>query len=77
MTVLPRVQPYVLPGLDESAVSAWLTLHFEGGIELRVPRLEPDQLSAVLDRIAAARDDYLAQLPVRRIAELLDRVVTR
>jgi hypothetical protein len=77
MTVLPSVQPYVLPGLDESTVSTWLTLHFDGDLELRFPRLEPDQLAAVLDRIAAARDDYLAHLPVRRVAELLDRVVTR
>ena len=73
---LPSVTPYVLPGLDEGAVAEWRTLRF-GELELRFPRLTPDQLGAVMERIAAARDDYLAELPVLRVAELLDRAVSR
>jgi len=73
---LPTVAPYVLPGLDPSAVADWQALRF-GELELRFPRLTPDQLTAVMERIAAARDAYLAELPVLRVAELLDRVVSR
>lgn len=74
--VLPTITPYVLPGLDESRVAEWQTLRF-GELELRFPRLTPAQLGAVMERIAAARDAYLAELPVLRVAELLDRVVSR
>jgi hypothetical protein len=73
---LPSVTPYVLPGLDESSVTAWRTLRF-GELELRFPELTPAQLTAVIERLVAARDDYLAELPVLRIAELLDRAVSR
>ncbi len=73
---LPSVAPYVLPGLDEGAVTEWLTLRF-GDLELRFPRLTPEQLAGVIDRIAVARDGYLATLPVLRVAELLDRAISR
>src|SRR5919198_2495980 len=73
---LPTVPPYVLPGLDEASVDAWQTLPF-GELELRFPKLTPARLEAVMERIAAARDAYLAELPVLRVAELLDRAVSR
>ena len=73
---LPTVTPYVLPGLDESAVGEWRTLRF-GELELRFPNLTPAQLETVMARLAAARDAYLVDLPVLRVAELLDRVVSR
>ncbi len=73
---LPTVTPYVLPGLDPCAVADWQALRF-GELELRFPRLTPDQLTSVMERIAAARDAYLAELPALRVAELLDRVVGR
>src|SRR5688572_10319646 len=73
---LQTIVPYVLPGLDQSQVAEWLTLRF-GELELRFPRLTPAQLGAVIDRITTARDAYLADLPVLRVAELLDRVVSR
>jgi acyl-CoA reductase LuxC len=73
---LPTVTPYVLPGLDEATVADWLTLTF-GDLELRFPRLTAVQLGTVVDHITAARDDYLADLPVLRVAELLDRAISR
>src|SRR6266487_3779302 len=72
----PTVTPYVLPGLEKADVSEWQTLRF-GELELRFPRLTPEQLAAVMERVAAARDDYLAELPVMRVAELLDRAISR
>ena len=72
----PTVRPYVLPGLDQSAVAEWQSLRF-GELELRFPKLSPDQLAGVMERVAAARDEYLAELPVLRVAELLDRAVGR
>jgi hypothetical protein len=74
---LPTVDPYVLPGLDEAAVAEWQALRFRGGLELRFPKLTPAQLEAVMERVAACRDAYLAELPVLRVAELLDRAVSR
>lgn len=73
---LPNVTPYVLPGLDEAAVAEWRTLRFDD-LELRFPALTPAQLEAVIERVAASRDAYLAELPVLRVAELLDRAVSR
>ena len=91
--VLPTVTPYVLPGLDESEVREWLTLSFSGGtggdgaggdgaggapsLRLRFPKLTPEQLGAVMEHLGQARDAYLAELPVLRVAELLDRAVSR
>src|SRR5437773_3213669 len=72
----PTVRPYVLPGLDESAVAEWQSLRF-GELELRFPKLSPEQLAGVMERVAVARDAYLAELPVLRVAELLDRAVSR
>ena len=74
---LPTVTPYVLPGLDEARVSDWITLRFGDELELRYPRLTPAQLAAVMERLGTARDEYLAELPVLRVAELLDRAVSR
>jgi hypothetical protein len=74
---LPTITPYVLPGLDESSVLDWQSLRFGDDLELRYPKLTPDQLGAICDRLAANRDDYLADLPVLRIAELLDRTISR
>ena len=77
--MLPTVTPWVLPGLDPGEVSAWQTARFgeHGELELRFPVLSPDQLAGVIERIATARDAYLAELPVLRVAELLDRAVSR
>jgi len=46
-------------------------------IELQARRLTPAGLAAQMGRIAAARDDYLVGVPVRRIVSLLDRVASR
>ena len=66
-----------LPGVRDADIAEWQTLHFDSGLELRVPRLSPSGLAAQLQRIAAARDAYLADLPVRHIITILDRVANR
>lgn len=73
---LPTLTPYVLPGLDESEITEWHTLAFDE-LELRFPKLTPAQLTGVMERVASARDNYLAELPVLRVAELLDRAICR
>jgi len=73
---LPTCTPYVLPGLDTSEITEWHTLSF-GELELRFPKLTAAQLSSVMDGVTAARDDYLAELPVLRVAELVDRAISR
>jgi hypothetical protein len=65
-----------LPGLRESDVAEWQPLRFPG-LDVEIPRLTPEALGAQLARIQAARDDYLARLPVRRVITLLDRVASR
>ncbi len=79
-----------LPGVPATDTGDWRTLAFSGGrsaedatlldggsVLLRVPELSPEALTAVLQRVARARDQYLAELPVYRIVELLDRVASR
>ena len=65
-----------LPGLCESDIVEWQTLHFPG-LDVELPRLRPEGLRGQLERIQNTRDDYLAGLPVRRIVTLLDRVASR
>lgn len=65
-----------LPGVSDADVDGSLTLGFPG-LDVEIARLTPRGLAAQLERIAAARDDYLARLPVRRIVTLLDRVASR
>src|SRR6266705_2868495 len=45
----PTVTPYVLPGLEKADVSEWQTLRF-GELELRFPRLTPEQLDRAISR---------------------------
>jgi hypothetical protein len=65
-----------LPGVHDSDIAERHTLSFPG-LEIELPRLTPEALDAQLERLATARDRYLAQLPVRRIVTLLDRVASR
>src|SRR5205807_1629748 len=65
-----------LPGLREPDISGETTLNFPD-IQIQTHRLTPAGLAAQMERIAAARDDYLAGLPVRRIVQVLDRVASR
>src|SRR5579859_437264 len=76
MTVASVRRAGWLPGLRECDIEAWQTLTF-GELQIQIARLSPDGLAAQLERIARARDEYLAQLGVRRIASLLDRVASR
>ena len=64
------------PGLRDADVERQETLRFES-LEVRVQRLTPIGLDALIDRLIAAREAYLAQLPVERIITLLDRVASR
>ncbi len=68
-----------LPGLDPGAVGAWRTLAFgdQARVELRVPVLAPAQLGEIMDRVAAARDAYLAVAPIAQIVESVDRAISR
>ncbi len=65
-----------LPGLRDADVAEWQSLRFPG-LDVELPGPTPEALGAQLERIQAARDDYLARLPVRRIVALLDRVASR
>src|SRR4051812_31428600 len=66
-----------LPGVREADIETWQTLRFGDELELRTARLTPDGLRAQMRRIGAARDAYLAEVPVERIVRVLDRVATR
>jgi Acyl-CoA reductase (LuxC) len=65
-----------LPGVSEADIQEQQALSFPG-LDVQIPRLTAHGLAAQLQRIQAARDDYLARLPVRRIVTLLDRVASR
>jgi hypothetical protein len=68
-----------LPGLDPADVSEWRTLSFgdEPQVELRLPLLGPDQLAATMERVATARDAYLAELPIAEVVSRIDRAISR
>ncbi len=71
------VQAWWLPGLPAERVGRWATLRFgeKNDLVLRVPALTVPELTAVLDTITAARDAYLADLPVLEIVARLDKAV--
>jgi len=73
-----RLDAYWLPGLAPAEVATWQTLVFgaQGEVELRVPVLAPAGLAAVMERIARARDAYLAEAPVAHIITAVDRAVS-
>ncbi len=66
-----------LPGLPDAQVGRWATLRFgtKEDLLLRVPALTVPELTTVLDAITAARDAYLADLPVLEIVGRLDKAV--
>ncbi len=71
------VRGWWLPGLPDERVSRWAILRFgeTDDLALRVPALTVPELTAVLDAITAARDAYLAELPVREIVARLDTAI--
>jgi hypothetical protein len=70
---------YWLPGLRPDEVAEWRTLPFgpQAELALRVPVLTPEGLAAVCERVAAARDAYLAEAPVAQVAASIDRAIGR
>jgi hypothetical protein len=72
-----ETEAWWLPGLPAEAVRRWATLRFAPGedLTLRVPALTGAELATVLDTITAARDAYLADLPVLEIVARLDKAV--
>src|SRR5574341_234180 len=72
------IQAWWLPGLPAARVGRWATLRYgeRDGLTLRVPALTPPELTTVLDSITAARDAYLAELPILEIVARLDKAVT-
>jgi len=71
------VRAWWLPGLPAERVSRWASLRFgeRDDLVLRVPSPSVSDLTAVLDSITAARDTYLADLPVMEIVARLDKAV--
>src|SRR3954470_372325 len=74
-----RLDAWWLPGLDAADVGSWRTRRFgvDDAIELRAPVLTPGQLGEIMERTAAARDVYLATLPIERVVASVDRAVSR
>src|SRR3954469_169325 len=74
-----RLDAWWLPGLDAADVGSWRTRRFgvDDAIELRAPVLAPGQLGEIMERTAAARDAYLATLPIDRVVASVDRAVSR
>jgi len=71
------MQAWWLPGLPADCVTRGATLRFGQGADLvlRVPALTTTELTTVLNTITAARDAYLADLPVLEIVARLDKAV--
>jgi hypothetical protein len=68
-----------LPGLAEEDVT-WQTLSFGEGaqrVSVRVPALQPAQLSALAQHVKEASARQLKRLPVSRIVQIIDAAVTR
>jgi hypothetical protein len=68
-----------LPGLRAEDV-AWQTLTFGAAgqrLEVRVPVLQPAQLTALARRVKAASAQHLQRLPVSRIVQILDAAIAR
>ncbi|GAB3647539.1 acyl-CoA reductase [Ramlibacter alkalitolerans] len=68
-----------LPGLDAQEV-AWHTLPFAAAgerLEVRVPVLQPAQLTALARRVKAASAQHLKPLTVSRIVQIVDAAVAR
>ncbi|HEV7662094.1 MAG TPA: acyl-CoA reductase, partial [Chloroflexota bacterium] len=67
-----------LPGPADPAVEVETVLSLPyHDLDLRVPRLTAPSLARLLERVAANRDAYLAELPIERIITLIDRVASR
>jgi hypothetical protein len=64
-----------LPGLADDAV-AWHALSF-GELTVRVPVLQPQQASALAQRVRQAAARELQPLPVSRIVEIVDAAIVR
>ena len=77
--IAATTQPWLLPGLDPAAVGDWFTLPTASLDDepARFPRLTPAQLAAVFDRLAAARQTYLAGASTREIIDVVHRARER
>ena len=59
---------------------AWETLSFDAHgerVNLSVPRLTPEQLAAVADRVALSSQHVMTTLPVMDVVDAIDRAVAR
>ncbi|NYE21701.1 acyl-CoA reductase [Pigmentiphaga litoralis] len=59
---------------------AWETLSFDAHgerVNLSVPRLTPEQLTAVADRVALSSQHVMTTLPVMDVVDAIDRAVAR
>lgn len=74
-----RIEAGYLPGLDAAQVQ-WQVLPFGQGdarIEVAVPVLAPDQMTALAGRVRAAAARHLKTMTVSEIIAVIDRAVAR
>jgi hypothetical protein len=72
-----KIDAYHLPALPDPPTSEWPYGQGEAALHLHVPRLDAALLRRQVEALAAARDRYLADLPVHRVVRVVDRVAAR
>ena len=73
------VRAAYLPGIDPADVE-WKTLSFDNAgctVDVEVPALGKDEMTALAARIRQARQENLLPRPVGEIVDIVDRVVAR
>ncbi len=72
------IDAFHLPGLAEADVASWDVREYgDGAVRLRFPVMEPATLGGVLDTLARARAEHLADRPVAEIVAVVDAVARR
>jgi hypothetical protein len=73
------ITPWLLPGIDQTTFAEWYTVRDVTLDEqpLRFPRLNAVQLRQVMNRLAAARQEYLACATTRELIALIDMARNR
>lgn len=72
------IDAFHLPGLAEADVASWDVREYgDGAVRLRFPTLEPAMLGAVLESLARARAEFLADRPVAEIVAVVDAAAQR
>ncbi len=72
-----EVRPYHLPGVQRLAFVDAVYGEDARPARLRMPAVTPALLEEAAERVAEARDAYLATLPVQRIVDVIDAAIGR